>query len=178
MSPTTRTPGPSEAPPRTLYLVRHAIAAERGDKFPDDGTRPLTQKGATRMRRAARGLARLRPGIDLVLTSPLVRAQRTAEILVAALVPSPRLEVLNELAPGHTPAEVADALARHATRKTIALVGHEPDLGALAAWLIGAREALPFKKGGVACLEVAAFPPGRTGRLHWFATPNMLRALR
>lgn len=178
MSAAARTPAPGETLPRTLYLVRHAIAAARGDKFPDDGTRPLTQKGATRMRRAARGLASLRPDIDLVLTSPLVRAQRTAEILAAALVPSPRLEVLDELAPGHTPAEVAEALGRYAARKTIALVGHEPDLGALAAWLIGAREPLPFKKGGVACLEVAAFPPARTGRLRWFAPPMMLRALR
>jgi phosphohistidine phosphatase len=177
MSAFVRTPDPTEALPRTLYLVRHAIAAERGEKYPDDRARPLTKTGATRMRRVAAGLARLRPDIDLVLTSPLVRAHRTAEILLAALVPAPRLEVLDELAPGHTPAEVAAALGRSAAHQAIALVGHEPDLGALAAWLLGAREPLPFKKGSIACVDVAAFPPGRTGRLRWFATPRMLRAL-
>jgi phosphohistidine phosphatase len=159
--------------PRTLYLVRHAIAATRGDAYPDDRVRPLTREGAARMRRAARGFARLDPGLDLVLTSPLVRAHRTAEILVSALKPAPKLEVLKVLEPGHAPAEIAAALSAYAGSRAIALVGHEPDLGLLAAWLTGAREPLEFKKGGIARFEIQTLPPGRDSRLRWFATPGM-----
>ena len=161
----------------TLYLVRHAIAAERGDAYPDDDQRPLTKRGTARMRRAVRGFAGLNPGVDIVLTSPLLRARRTAEILVAGLVPAPRLEALEALAPGHAPSDVAAALAGYAGSRTIALVGHEPGLGTLAAWLTGAREPFAFRKGGIARIDVNALPPGQTGRLRWFATPKMLRAL-
>ena len=162
---------------RTLYLVRHAIAAERGDKYPDDTKRPLTRKGMRRMRDTVRGFATLNPDIDLVLTSPLVRARQTADILIGGLSPAPALETCPALAPGHAPAEVGDALSHVGSRRIIALVGHEPDLGLLAAWLIGAREPLVFKKGSIARIDVPALPPARDGQLVWLATPRMLRGL-
>ena len=162
---------------RTIYLVRHAIAAERGEKYPDDTARPLTREGVTRMQKAAAGLADLDPEIELILTSPLVRARRTAEILSEALGPRSVLEICEEFAPGHAPTEAARALGQFAARHVVAAVGHEPDLGEFAAWLIGAREPLPFKKGGIARIDVAAFPPARNGQLVWFATPRMLRGL-
>src|SRR5262245_41723909 len=95
---------------RSLYLVRHAIAAARGDKWPDDAQRPLTHEGADRRRQAARGLASLKGEIDLVTTSPLVRAAATADILVRALPSRPRLVASSALAPGGSPPVVADAL--------------------------------------------------------------------
>ena len=79
-------PGPYE-----LYLVRHGLAEERGDAWPDDTKRPLTDEGISRMRKGARGLARLGLSVEVVLTSPLVRARQTAEILAAALDPRPSL---------------------------------------------------------------------------------------
>ena len=172
-----RSKQPAPATPRTLYLIRHAIAAERGPKYPDDDLRPLVKRGIDRMREAARGFASLDPKVDLVISSPLVRAVQTAKIVLAELEPAPAHEILDELAPGHDPDELADALQRYDKHQTIALVGHEPDLGDFAAWLIGAGNPLPFKKGGIACFEVAGFPPGRTSGLVWFATPKMLRGL-
>src|SRR5262249_18753372 len=78
-------PGPHSGPGLTrmeLLLVRHAIAAERDpSRWPDDRDRPLTSQGEERMRRAARGLGRIAPEVDLAFASPLVRAWRTAEIL-------------------------------------------------------------------------------------------------
>lgn len=162
---------------RTIYVVRHAIAAERSDKFKDDSKRPLTRDGIKRMRQGVRGFRALDPEIELVLTSPLVRAQETADILASGLSPSPDVEVLDALTPGTEPAAVAARLKAHRGRRVIALVGHEPDLGVLAAWLIGAREPLVFKKGGIARIDVASFPPGSDGQLVWSATPKMLRAL-
>jgi phosphohistidine phosphatase len=82
------------------------------------------------------------------------------------------------LAPGTPPARVARALAAHGTPKALALVGHEPDLGQLAARLIGAATPLVFRKGGVCRIETTDWPPGRDSRLIWFATPKILRRLR
>jgi phosphohistidine phosphatase len=160
----------------SLYLVRHAIAAERGDKYPDDGKRPLTSHGIARMRQVVKGFRTLDPEINLVLTSPLVRARQTADILVAGLSPAPDLSVEDTLAPGHRPETVVDGLSAYASLEVIALVGHEPDLGILAAWLIGAREPLVFKKGAIARIDVSG-KLGRDGQLVWLATPRMLRGL-
>lgn len=163
--------------PRSLYLVRHAIAAERGPAWPDDTKRPLTHKGIVRMREIVHGLRLFDVAIDQVLSSPLVRAKQTAEILVDGLKPAPALTVVAALAPGVAPAQVAEALAQFKKAQAIALVGHEPDLGELGAWLIGAQAPLPFKKGGIARIDIANVPPGGAGQLIWFATPRMLRAL-
>ncbi|HYN07595.1 MAG TPA: phosphohistidine phosphatase SixA [Vicinamibacterales bacterium] len=163
--------------PCHLYLVRHAIAAERGRQWPDDTKRPLTHKGAARMRQIVMGLRDLGVEFDLVLTSPLVRARQTAELLIAGVRSKPTLEVTDALAPGEPPVKVAAMLAKHAASCSIALVGHEPGLGELAAWLVGANEPFVMKKGGVCCLKVNALPPARNGQVVWHATPKMLRAL-
>jgi phosphohistidine phosphatase len=162
-----------------LYLVRHAIAAERGPKYPKDDARPLTREGKARMKDVVAGWAKLKPSLDVILTSPLVRAHSTAEIVRDGLQKKQlRLELFPALAPGHQPGEVAAALARVKKASAIALVGHEPDLGQLAAWLIGGKEPIPFKKGGIARIDVIALPPKQNGQLRWHATPKMLRGLR
>ena len=160
-----------------LYLVRHAIAAQRGDKWPDDTKRPLTHKGRARMRGVVDGLQQLGVKLDLVLTSPLVRARQTADLLVEGLDSSPDLEVTDALVPDRRPTDIAAVVGQHVGCGAIALVGHEPGMGELAAWLISAKEPLEFRKGGVCLIEVPVLPPARNGHLIWFATPKMLRAL-
>lgn len=163
---------------RTLFLVRHAIAAARGDKWPDDAERPLTHEGAARMRVAVKGLRALGVDVDVIVTSPLLRAVGTADLLARGLVEPPKIVATPALAPGSSPAAVAAALEPYGKARAVAVVGHEPGLGELAAWLIGARQPLPFKKGGVARIDVAEWPvTARQGTLVWFATPKMLRAL-
>ena len=161
----------------SLYLVRHAIAAERGRQWPDDAKRPLTHKGAARMRQIVLGLRELGVEFDLVLTSPLVRARQTAELLIAGARSKPPLEQTDALAPGEPPVKVAAMLAKHSGRCSIALVGHEPDLGELAAWLVGAREPFEMKKGGVCRIDVESLTSRRPGALTWFVTPKMLRGM-
>ncbi len=160
-----------------LLLVRHAIAMERGDEWPDDGLRPLTHEGAARLRRAVKGLASLGVPVDVVLTSPLVRAVQTAAILVRAWSPHPEMVTLPALDIGVSIPRVIEALAPYGKSAGLALVGHEPGMGELAAWLTGARVPLPFKKGGMCLIEMPTWPPTRQGALIWFATPRMLRAL-
>jgi phosphohistidine phosphatase len=160
-----------------LYLIRHGLAAERGPAWPDDSKRPLTSRGIAVMRREGRGLKALGVGFDVIISSPLVRARQTAEAVAEAFTPKPPIVLSDALAPAGAHAAVLQDLARHARKERIALVGHEPNLGELAARLLGLRNAVPFKKGAVCRLDFAVLPPKGRGELRWFATPKMLRKL-
>lgn len=161
-----------------LYLVRHAIAAERGPKYPDDRLRPLTPAGARRFAKTVPGLGELDIVIDFVLTSPLVRARETAQLLAAALKPKPAITEIDALAPGGRHQAVIEAIKTHSKRhRRLALVGHEPDLGELAARLIGARGNIEFKKGAICLIDVDGATPGGPGTLRWMLPPKALRAL-
>jgi phosphohistidine phosphatase len=106
-----------------------------------------------------------------------VRAHQTAGILAAGLPGKASVKVLDALSPGHAPSSVLAQLSRVARRRRIALVGHEPGLGELAAHLIGAGRALEFKKGGVCRIDVESLSSRRAGALNWFVTPKVLRGL-
>jgi phosphohistidine phosphatase len=166
-------PGPYE-----LYLIRHAVAEERGDEWPDDAKRPLSDDGASRMRKAARGLDRLGVTLDVVVTSPLVRAKQTAELVAAAMNPRPPIVTAESLAPGGTYQEVVTDLEKQSRRTRIAIVGHEPGIGEFAARLVGSRHSLEFKKGAVCRIDVDALPPSGPGDMRWLLTPKILRSIR
>src|SRR5262249_50908260 len=143
-------------------LVRHAIAAERDfQQWPDDRDRPLTEEGEERMRRAARGLGRIVPEVDVIFASPLARAWRTAEILHEE-IGWPMPEAWSQLDPERSPAQAVLSLVPHQEANRVALVGHEPNLSEIASYLLtgdGHRGVdLEMKKGGVACLGVDGEP--------------------
>jgi phosphohistidine phosphatase len=162
-----------------LYLIRHAIAEERGEKWPDDNKRPLTEDGIARMRKAARGLARIGVTLDAVLTSPLVRARQTAEIVAAAGDSKPPIVNIESLTPDGGYAAIVADLEKHARKAIrIALVGHEPLIGELAARLIGSRHPIEFKKGAVCRIDLDAIPPAGPGDLRWMLTPKILRLIK
>jgi phosphohistidine phosphatase len=166
------------AGPFELHLIRHGLAEERGDAWPDDNKRPLTADGIASMRKEARGLARLGVALDVILSSPLARARQTAELVAAALDPRPSLITVDSLAPDGTYAAIIGDLEKHARKTHIALVGHEPAIGELAARLIGSRHALEFKKGAVCRIDLDGIPPAGPGKLRWMLTPKILRSLR
>ena len=158
-----------------LYLVRHGIAADRGPEYPDDSKRPLTSKGIAALRREARALGVLDVTFDLLLASPLTRTRQTAEILSEHLPGKPQVLLSDSLAPEGTPAAVIQEINRHARTGRLALVGHEPNIGELAAGLIGARASIPFKKGAICRIDFDVLPPAGLGRLMWFMPPRYLR---
>ena len=166
-------PGPYE-----LYFVRHGLAEERGDAWPDDTKRPLTEEGMSRLRKAVRGLSRIGVAIDVVLTSPLVRARQTAEIVAGGLDPRPSIVNVDSLAPAGSYAAVLADLEKHSRKSRLALVGHEPMMGELAARLVGSRHPIEFKKGGVCRIDVENLPPAGPADLRWMLTPKILRALK
>ena len=161
-----------------LYLIRHGVADERGDGWPDDTKRPLTEAGTTRMRKSMRGLVQAGIAFDVVLTSPLVRARQTADVVAAAFDPRPPIFVVESLAPGGAYGAVLADVEKHARKGRVALVGHEPDLGEMTGRLLGARQPIEYKKGSVCRIDLASVPPSGPGALRWFLTPKLMRRLR
>ena len=161
-----------------LYLIRHGLAEERGDAWPDDAKRPLTEEGMRRLRKASRSLARAGLSIDVVLTSPLVRTHQTAEIFAAEFSPHPAVVNVDALTPDGSSAGIMAELEKHSKKKRIAIVGHEPGIGELGARLTGMRQAIEFKKGAVCRIDVEALPPKGPGVIRWFITPKLLRNLK
>jgi phosphohistidine phosphatase len=165
-----------------LYLLRHGIAAAQDDPgIESDGERPLTSKGMKRMRKAARGLRRLDIPFSAVLTSPLLRARQTADIVAQALGLESHLEEISGLAPESSVDHLIFGLTRFQDREHLLLVGHEPLLSNTAAFLLtgknGADLELALKKGGLCRIEIDGLPPGTPGTLQWFLTPKQLRLL-
>ncbi len=164
-----------------LYLIRHAIAVDRGAAgVVDDRSRELTIDGIRKMRRVAAGLSKLIEELDEVWTSPLVRARQTAEIVCEEFGLRRPPQTVPALEPGGKPQDIVARLVKHAGREGIALVGHEPDLGELATFLIAGtrRSGIRFKKGGVACIEISDFHAPVRGELCWLLTPGQLRAIK
>ena len=159
----------------TLYLVRHAIAEEQPSQphLGDDG-RVLTTAGREKFARQVIGLHRLETIFDRVLHSPKLRAVETAQLL-APLSPKTESLPLLGLPPGP---ELLDWLAAQ-PEPSLALVGHQPWLGQLCAWLVTGQpaqeSAFPFKKGGVSILEGTPLP----GQMQLTAVlpPRVLREL-
>jgi phosphohistidine phosphatase len=160
-----------------LYLIRHGVAAERGEEYPDDSKRPLTSEGISRLKREAKALDALDISFDQILSSPLVRAKQTADVFAEGLKAKPSVSTTDALTPAGSPAAVIQELSKHMRKARIALVGHEPNMGELAAHLIGAKVALPFKKGAICRIDFAVFPPKGRGQLVWFLPPRLLRKL-
>jgi phosphohistidine phosphatase len=163
-----------------LLIIRHAIAFERDRlRWRDDAARPLSPAGARRARKAAAGLKEISKPPDLLLTSPLVRARQTAQILTE-VGGWPEAEEAPELSPGQRAAAVLARLGK-VPGKRVAIVGHQPELGALlTACLLGEGQVLPIemKKNAVACVSFEGTARAGRAALKWLATPRMLRGFR
>jgi phosphohistidine phosphatase len=163
-----------------LIVVRHAIACERDPvRWKDDRMRPLTAEGRKRFRKAARGLGRFIGKPDRVLTSRLVRAVQTAEILEKA-AGWPAATSCPELEPNSTPARTLNRL-RAEGRARIVIVGHEPHLSRFAGACIAgasARTVIELKKGAAAILRFERRIGFGSGTLLALLPPRALRKLR
>lgn len=164
-----------------LLIIRHAIAFERNSRrWREDSERPLSPAGIRRARKAAAGLKVITDPPDRLLTSPLLRARQTAQILTE-VAGWPQAELAAELTPDKPPRALFSVLSRGRTSGRVAVVGHQPALGKLlAACLLedSGSLSIEMKKNAVACVSFqGAARPGHAA-LQWLATPRMLRALR
>lgn len=179
-----------------LLIVRHGPAGDRDEwakTGQDDDERPLTPDGMRQMRRAARGLQQLVKSVDAIGTSPLVRARETAAILATVYDVVPEESQVIGDGDRHgilrwvrgTAARVAKKRRGKEKRVTIAIVGHEPDLSASAAWLLTGRGPdsegeswMELKKGGAIFLSFGGRPKPRTARLRWLLTRTQLERVK
>src|SRR5262245_39880728 len=118
-----------------LYFLRHGIAADVGPEGTGDAGRPLTAEGIAKLKEAARGLRRLGVRPDVLLSSPLVRARQTAEIVRHALGLDSRL--VDALAPGCDIMRLRELLGEYRDTKSAMVVGHEPDFSTMIGDLTG-----------------------------------------
>ena len=162
-----------------LLIVRHGIAEDHETWAPrDDDSRPLTDDGKKKMKEAAKGLHSLVPRLDVLASSPLTRAMQTAMIL-AKLYDKGEPQRVDALAPGQHPSALAAWLRSQATRKTVAVVGHEPSLGTIISWLAAGVEQsfVELGKGGACLLDLGERIDAGEAMIEWVLRPSHLRAL-
>jgi phosphohistidine phosphatase len=163
-----------------LYILRHAIAEERDpDRFPNDAKRPLTDKGAKRMRRIAEGMRALGLEFDVILSSSYTRAKQTAEIVAAEFGSPDKLKFSKHLETGDGE-KLIDQINTLGTIESVLLVGHEPDLSELISVLLVGDSRLPLtmKKGGLCKLSVGNLKYGQCASLEWLVPPSVATHLR
>jgi phosphohistidine phosphatase len=159
-----------------IYLIRHADAMsldQNNNQVDED--RPLTPSGEAQAQSLGKALQRKGVALQLVLSSPLLRARKTVEGIVKGWTgPAPDVQVCEELTPGKKPRKLA-RLLRELNREPVALVGHEPDLSAWAAWIIGnKRTQLALAKAGVAHITCPNGPAKGEGTLLQLLTPDWM----
>jgi len=163
-----------------LYFVRHAIAVDRSyPAVQTDAERWLTEDGIQKMERAAKGLKAAIPYLDLIFSSPYVRARQTAEIIARQYEEENIITETPELEPGADFRGLAPLMSQQAADARIALVGHEPDLSEWISWLVtGSPDAeIQMKKGAACRVDVSGKPVKGAGVLVWLLQPAQLRRL-
>ena len=161
---------------KRLIVVRHGIAIPRETPGVPDEDRPLTPKGERRIQQVARGLKALDLDPERIVSSPLPRALRTAELIAEVLDRSQRIETSEMLRPEATGSSLRTWLETRLD-DSLMIVGHNPSLTDFIGLAIGLNDAilpLELKKGGVAAFEIRA----HRYHLEWFATPRLLRISR
>jgi phosphohistidine phosphatase len=164
-----------------VLVVRHAIAEQKEDfarTGKDDSQRPLTDDGRRKMRRGAAALRGVVRAIEVLATSPLLRAVQTAEVL-AAVYNGRNMVTVNELSPDSEFPPFLRWLRMQDAGGTVAIVGHEPHLSGLTSWLLTGRKRsfISLKKGAACLLEFGEQPKAGAATLMWALASSQLRQL-
>jgi phosphohistidine phosphatase len=160
-----------------LYIVRHAIAVQRGTPdYEDDSQRPLTDKGRKKMRKIVQGLRQFDTPLNTILSSPYVRARDTAKILADEFKLENQLYFSENLVPPGNFEALVDEIHEKYDVENLALVGHEPMLSQLISWLTTGHTDLELnlKKGGVCYLSSDNLYQDHRAALEWLLTPALM----
>jgi len=164
-----------------IYLFRHGEALTKGDSsVASDPERPLVEEGIRRTRQSAEGLKTMDLSFDIVFTSPWLRALQTAEIVCDVLGIKDKLHEMDQLAGDRSVADVMLALAKQNQHENVMLVGHNPLLGEIAAYVLSLSTDMQvdLKKSGICVVESDRIPPKSPGTLLWMMTARQLRSMR
>lgn len=160
-----------------LYVLRHGVANDPAGLYVGNDTeRPLTPKGMKKMKKECRGLEALQLEFDLILTSPLVRARQTAEVVSKEFNLQNKLEDCKHLAPGGDHGLLVKQLQSLPQDYRVLLVGHEPDLSTFITTAVLGNEdtSMTLRKGGLCKLIVENPSQTFRGSLEWLLTPKQL----
>ena len=164
-----------------LCLLRHGVAVECDEfDYASDAARPLTLKGKKQLRTVVAALRAMGLGFDVILSSPLVRARQTAEIIATELKLQKRLVFADELKPGGDAKKLVQKIAGpEKVPENVLFVGHEPDLSELISLLVTGKPGGGFalKKGGLAKLEIEKLRAGKCASLAWLLTPAQMKLM-
>jgi phosphohistidine phosphatase len=163
-----------------VYLLRHAHALNIGEQGSQtDAERPLSDEGRRQTELVAGAMKGLGLKFDQVLSSPLRRSMETAQELCRHLgLPAEALMTCEQLEPGVSSKKLMKRL-RSLEANEVVLIGHAPDLGEHAAWLMGSKRChLEIVKGGLAAIRCDAPPRKGVGALTWLLTPELIAALK
>ena len=157
-----------------LYLIRHADALALGERgITEDAARPLSSKGESQSRQVGKTLLKHGIKLDKLVTSPLVRARQTTDLLLEGWNGQlPEILVCDELVPDAKPRKLAKYL-RKLDSRDVGLVGHLPHMAIWAAWLLGNKKVqIDMAKAGIACIACENGPGKGQGALQWLVTPS------
>jgi phosphohistidine phosphatase len=164
-----------------LYILRHGIAVDHGTPgYENDADRPLTPEGERKLERIAEAMDRMDLDLDLILTSPFVRARQTAEGVAEVLKLRKKVELTDTLTPGGDSQKLIELIAHHQPEvDKVALVGHEPYLSGLISLLVAGKEGfgVVMKKGGLCKLAVDSLKHGRCAEIAWLLTPKQMEMM-
>lgn len=161
-------------------MIRHAKAGEQNpDTWPDDDLRPLTKEGTAELRLVLKAMRKMGIEFDFLVTSPLLRARQTADLVAQAWSWEEPPQESDALGHGCTVTGVLKLLARFPPDATVTIVGHEPDFSRITAQLISKTgdARIDFKKGGAAGLAFDGHPAPGAGTLSFLLKPGHLRKL-
>jgi phosphohistidine phosphatase len=155
-----------------VHLLRHAHAGDAFEWIGDDDLRPLTRKGRRQAERLGAFLEAHAVRPDVIITSPLVRARQTAEIVAEALGMTVKTD--RRLGAGFGKRELWALLDESGAREVL-LVGHDPDFSSLLTYLIDAA-GMSMKKGTLATVDLHTKLGDGEGTLRWLVPPDLLTA--
>ena len=161
-----------------LYILRHAIAEDRDEiLYPDDSLRHLTEKGEKKMVKIAEHLKDMGLQIDLILTSPYVRAYETARIVAKTFgIKKKQLVLSDHLTPSGFAKDLIAEINEKYQVENLMLVGHELSLSDLVAMLVAGDPSMSItmKRGGLCCLSIDSLRYDKCANLEWLMMPAQL----
>jgi phosphohistidine phosphatase len=164
---------------KNIYFLKHAFAGQPEAVEVDDD-RPLTKSGITKMEKSAESIANIVKSFDLIISSPLKRADQTASIIAREIGYKGKIEHSDFLRPGAQIGGLMSSLAKYgrAQKQSILLIGHDPDISKMISSLTGINpDSIEFTKSAFCNIEVTSFSARAKGKLIWLLQPKLLRMI-
>lgn len=162
-----------------LYLMRHGEADPVGGEVRRDAERVLSRRGHDEARIMGHALARLEPGLERILTSPLVRAAESGRIVAGSYPSPPVVEQSEQLSPGFRRLALLKHLDSFGPEARLLLIGHQPDMGELLAWLVAETPQAGIALGTASLAMLTMRRPSLDGEpvLRLLLTPALIETL-